>query len=231
MAKAEIPVREGAFNFGGVAAEGRADGGGQGTVEAVEIGVADEFFGAGLEGLAEEFGDVREDCFLEDAVDRLGFDFVARVGEKFQVEAEVGFADEVVGNDDGKAVFRARGLHGGTKIGLGERAFGGVAGGGDDAEAFFGAQGVDEFGGGGVRTGVDDGEGNAGRAGVLAVDAEDETEEPDHHEGNDERQRDGGLVAQEVGEVLTDEHEDGMHGKRGILKTENREPVIWDFGN
>ena len=62
--------------------------------------------------------------------------------------------------------------------------------------------------------GVDDGEGDAGGAGVLAVDAEDEAEEPDHHERDDEGEGDRGFVAEEMCEVFADEDEHGMHRRR-----------------
>jgi len=53
--------------------------------------------------------------------------------------------------------------------------------------------------------------GNAVGAGVLAVHAEDLPEEVDHHEGDEEGDGNGGLAAEEVGEIFPQENENGVH--------------------
>ena len=130
-----------ALDFFFVAAEGVGDGAGDGAVELFEAGVAEEVFGGGLERFADELGNAREDGFLEEAVDGLGLDFVAGVGEDFEAKAELGGADEIGRKDEGETVGGVGGLHEGAGIGLGEGAFRlvGIGKLGDDEKTFLGA--------------------------------------------------------------------------------------------
>jgi hypothetical protein len=130
------------------------------------------------------------------------------------VKPEGGVAHEIFRDHDGEAEIRAGFLHLGAEIGLGERTLGviGVGQRRDHAKALLRAEGVDQLGGSGMGTRIDDSDGNAIGAGVGPVDPEDLTEEVDHRKGDRKGERDRGFIAAEVEEILPDEGEDGGHG-------------------
>src|SRR5436309_1518906 len=66
-------------------------------------GVAEKALRLGLQGLSQQFGGVGEERFQQQAVHRLGLDFVSGVREDLEMNAEPGGGHDILGNHERKA--------------------------------------------------------------------------------------------------------------------------------